>query len=155
MQDKVEQYGGITVLVEHRNGTCETIRFPNVILNNGRNAIASFLVGEAEGVFIRSMLFGDGGYDKSKEIKKIVNHSRNGLFGLTRAVKPVIGQIDPLIPTEATFTSVITYEEANGYTLNEMALQLSNDNLFSMATFADLGKTEQIQLTFNWRITVV
>jgi hypothetical protein len=99
------------------------------------------------------MLFGDGG--TSGGTLKYVDTQRTGLFGITRASKPVISQIDPNIPSQVVFTSVLTFDDANGYALNEMALQMSNGDLYSMVTFADLNKTSSMQITFNWRLSFV
>jgi hypothetical protein len=54
-----------------------------------------------------------------------------------------------------TFTSVIAFDDANGHNLNEMALRMYNGDLYSMATFPDLGKTSNMQITCNWRITML
>jgi hypothetical protein len=70
-------------------------------------------------------------------------------------VKPVLASVDPTVLTQVIFTSVITFEEAIGITLNEMALQMANGELYSMTTFPDLGKTEEMQLVFNWRINFI
>jgi hypothetical protein len=77
------------------------------------------------------------------------------LFGVTRVSKPVISTIDPNISSQVIFTSVITKEEGNGYPLNEMALKMANDDLYSMVTFPDLNKTNSMQIVFNWRISFV
>ncbi|MCL5459921.1 hypothetical protein M3M33_14890, partial [Loigolactobacillus coryniformis] len=82
---------------------------------------------------------------------KFVATSRNGLFGITQASKPVIASVDPNIPSQVIFTSVISFSEANGAVLNEMALQMATGNLYSMVTFPDLTKTAQMQITWNWR----
>ena len=99
------------------------------------------------------MLFGDGG--TSGGTFKTVETQRNGLFGITRASKPVISTVDPSIQTQVVFTSVLTFDDANGFALNEMALQMANGDLYSMVTFADLNKTSNIQVTFNWRLSFV
>jgi hypothetical protein len=99
------------------------------------------------------MLFGDGG--TSGGVPKYVDTSRNGLFGITRALKPVIVTIDPTLPSQVVFTSVLDYEEANGFQINEMALQMNNGDLYSMSTFADLNKTSSMQITWNWKLSFV
>ena len=99
------------------------------------------------------MVFGDGGTQAGA--KKYVDTSRNGLFGTTRASKPVMSSVDSEIPTQAMFTSVLKFDEANGYALNEMGLQMANDDYYSMVTFPDLNKTSEIQITFNWRLSFV
>lgn len=153
---EIKTKGHVQLIVEDRSGSQKIIEFPNTILRKGREAIAASLANEVEEVYnfyIHRMLFGDGGTSGGQT--RFVNTSRNGLFGITRASKPVIASIDPNIPSQVIFTSVVTFSEANGYTLNEMALQMSSGDLYSMVTFPDLTKTEQLQLVFNWRISVV
>ena len=99
------------------------------------------------------MLFGDGGTQSG--VKKYVNAGREGLFGVTRLSKPVISSIDGSIPTQVILTSVIKFDEIIGVTLNEMALQMADGDLYSMTTFADLNKTEDMQLTLNWKLNFV
>jgi hypothetical protein len=67
----------------------------------------------------------------------------------------VLANIDNSIPTQAIFTSVIKFDEAVGVTLNEMALQMANSELYSMTTFPDLNKTADMQITFNWRLNFI
>jgi len=150
----VKVSGYVKGIIERLDGSKELIEFPNTILRKGREALAASLtneIGDDFDFYISRMLFGDGG--TTGGAVKRVDTSRNGLFGVTRANKSVISQVDPDIPSQAIFTSVIAYSEANGYTLNEMALQMNNGDLYSMVTFPDLSKTEQVQITFNWRIS--
>lgn len=153
--DVTKPLGGIIAIVEYKNKPTEVYRFPNTILDRGRATLANFLVNQdRKTIYISNMLFGDGGMDEHEK-KRIVTPDRNRLYGITRANKPVVAQIDPMTKTQAIFTAVITFEEANGFSLNEMALQLNNEDLFSMATFPNLGKTDQMQITWNWRISFV
>lgn len=154
--DITKPLGGIIATIEYKTKPKEVYRFPNTVLTKGREALANFLVDQnsQKSVFVQTMLFGDGGVDKER-IKKVVNIDRNALFGITRVSKPVVAQIDPMIHTQAIFTAVVTFEDANGFSLNEMALQLNTGDIFSMATFPDLGKTDQMQITFNWRLSIV
>lgn len=149
-------YGFVQAIIDYECGDREIIEFQNTILNSGREALASCLarnIGEGFNFYINRMLFGDGGTSDGSQ--KYVATSRNGLFGLTQASKPVIASIDPNIPSQVIFTSVISFSEANGAVLNEMALQMANGNLYSMVTFPDLTKTAQMQITWNWRISAV
>jgi hypothetical protein len=150
--EKIKPLGNIVALVEYKNKPSEVLRFPNTALAKGRAILAEFLAGQLQNknIFVKNMLFGDGGYDHQQAKKRTVNSDRNSLFGITRVSKPVVAQIDPLMPTQVIFTAVITFDDANDHTLNEMALQLSDDNLYSMATFPNLGKTNQVQITWNW-----
>lgn len=148
--------GHVQGIIEYKTGDKRVIEFPNTVLTNGRVALASSLandVGSSFSFYINRMIFGDGG--TADGATKFVNADRNGLFGITRASKPVIAVVDPNIPSQVVFTSVIAFSEANGYTLNEMALQLANNNLYSMVTFPDLTKTSQMQITWNWRLSFV
>lgn len=156
IHSQVKAYGHVQAIIEYKSGEKKVIEFPNTILRKGRNALASALandVGDSFNFYISRMLFGDGG--TAGGATKFVDTARNGLFGITRANKPVISQVDPDIPSQVIFTSVVAYSEANGYTLNEMALQMNTGDLYSMVTFPDLTKTEQMQITFNWRLSFV
>jgi hypothetical protein len=148
--------GVVERIIEYKDGSKEVSEIKNTILRKGREALAKSLansIGSTYDYFINRMLFGDGG--TSGGTLKYVDTQRTGLFGITRASKPVISQIDPNIPSQVVFTSVLTFDDANGYALNEMALQMSNGDLYSMVTFADLNKTSSMQITFNWRLSFV
>ncbi len=99
------------------------------------------------------MLFGENGTNAG--VPKSVNSERNGLFGVTAISKTVISTIDPNIPSQVVFTSVLGYDEGNGLALSELALRMNNNDLYSMATFADLNKTSSLQIVFNWRLSFV
>jgi len=99
------------------------------------------------------MLFGDEG--TTSGVPKYVNADRNGLFGPTLLSKPIISSLDASIPTQAIFTSVVTFDELVGVNISEIALQMATADLYSMATFPDLGKTSDIQITFNWSLSFV
>ena len=148
--------GHVFVTIDYDDGRQEKFDFPNTILRKGREALASSLansIGSSYNFYISRMLFGDGGTVSGSV--KFVNTERNGLFGITRANKPVISTVDPDIPSQVIFTSVITKSEANGSVLNEMALQMNDGDLYSMVTFPDLTKTDQMQITWNWRLSFV
>jgi hypothetical protein len=148
--------GDVQGIIEYASGEKRVIEFPNTVLTNGRVALAATLgnaLGGSFNFYISRMLFGDGGTVNG--VTKFVNAERNGLFGITRASKPVIAVVDPNIPSQVVFTSVLSFSDANGYTLNEMALQMANSQLYSMVTFPDLTKTQQMQITWNWRLSFV
>lgn len=154
--DTITPKGHIQAIIEYKDGRKETIEFPNSVLKKGREALAASLanaIGDTYNFYISRMLFGDGGTVSGTT--KFVNTNRNGLFGITRAAKPVVASVDPNIPSQVIFTSVVTFAEANGFALNEMALQMNDGNLYSMATFPDLNKTAQMQITWNWRLSFV
>lgn len=148
--------GTVEVEIKYLNGETEYLNFKNIVLKTGREALAASLAnqyGNTYDFFISRMLFGDGGTQQG--VPKIVNGNRNGLFGITRASKPVISSIDPKIRSQVVFTSVLDFQDANNFNLNEMALQMNNGDLYSMATFPDLGKTSQMSLTWSWRISFI
>lgn len=152
----IKAYGHVRAVIDYANGEQKIIEFPNTILRKGREALAASLandIGDSFDFYISRMLFGDGGTAGGST--KRVDTSRNGLFGVTRANKSVISQVDPDTPSQVIFTSVVSYSEANGYTLNEMALQMNSGDFYSMVTFPDLTKTEQMQITWNWRLSFV
>jgi hypothetical protein len=146
------------IQIEYENGEEEIIEidFKNSVLLGGRNALAASLanqIGSSYDFFISRMIFGNGGTQGG--VPKYVDSGRNGLFGLTQSVKPVIATIDPNVINRVTFTSIMGADEANGVTLNEMALQMNNGDLYSMATFADLNKTSLMKITFGWELDFI
>lgn len=148
--------GTVERIIEYSDGRKEISEIKNTILRKGREALSNSLansIGSTYEYYINRMLFGDGG--TSGGTLKYVDTQRTGLFGITRASKPVISNVDPNIPSQVIFTSVLTFDDANGYSLNEMALQMANGDLYSMVTFADLSKTSLMQITFNWRLSFV
>lgn len=156
ISESIETRGDIELIKEWKDGQKEIIDFRNTILLTGRRALCKSManvIGDSYQFYITRMLFGDGGTQSG--VKKYVNAGREGLFGVTRLSKPVIAHIDTSIPTQVILTSVITFDEVVGVTLNEMALQMANGELYSMATFADLNKTEDMQLTLNWRLNYI
>lgn len=154
--ESIKVKGDVERRIDWQDGRFEIFEYPNTLLLTGRRAMAKSLanaIGDSYEFFVTRMLFGDGGTQSG--VKKFVDTGRNGLFGVTRLSKPAIANIDNSIPTQVIFTTVITFDEVVGVTLNEMALQMSNGDLYSMTTFADLNKTEDMQITFNWRINYI
>lgn len=149
--------GKIEMIIKNRNLEIENVfNFNNNLLRTGREALASSLandIGDSYDFFISRMVFGDSG--TLDGVPKYVNTERTGLFGITRASKAVISTIDPNLKSQVIFTSILDFDDANDITLNEMALQMNNGKLYSMATFADLNKTSSIQITWNWRISFI
>ena len=148
--------GEVEIIITYNDGREEEKIVHNTVLRKGREALAASLaneIGDAFDFYINNMLFGDGGTNSG--VPKHVNSERNGLFGITRATKSAIATIDPNTPSQVVFTSILGFDDANGYTINEMALQMNTGDLYSMATFADLGKTSSMQITWNWRLSFV
>jgi len=156
MNESISALGFVTGTVEYKDGRKEEFSFKNTVLLKGRQALAASLARSFEGeykFYISRMIFGNGGTVGGS--KKHVNTSRNGLFGQEVAYKPVISSVDSNVPTQVVFTSVLRFNEANGPPLNEMALEMSTGDLYSMVTFADFTKTSDMQITFNWRLSFV
>jgi hypothetical protein len=164
MKESMGCRGDVEVVVESDSRVVERLEFRNTILRTGREALALSLANRTGGdfdFFVSRMLFGDGGANSG--VPKSVQTDRTSLFGTTRVSKPVIANIDPNNGSQVVFTSVVSYDEGNGFSLNEMALQLhgsvpsgsSSPSLYSMATFPGISKTSLMQLTFNWRISFI
>ena len=156
IREEVKSIGFVEVTINYKSGEKRFLQFPNAVLTTGRAALAASLANSTQNGFnfyVNRMLFGDGGTVDGTT--KYVSADRNGLFGITQASKPVIAAVDPNISSQVVFTSVLSFEDANGAVLSEMALQMANGNLYSMATFPNLTKTSQMQIIFNWRISYV
>jgi hypothetical protein len=156
IDDNIQTFGNIEIIKEWKNGKKDYLNIKNTILHSGRRALALGLangIGDSFQFYITRMLFGDGGTTGGE--KKFVEANRNGLFGVVQLSKPVLANIDNAIATQVILTSVMSYDEAVGITLNEMALMMANQDLYSMTTFPDLNKTEDMQITFNWRISFI
>ena len=156
MNETIQTKGQISLSILYDDGTVVDHSFKNTILVSGREALAAGLansIGNSFDFYVSRMIFGDGG--TSGGTPKLVNANRNGLFGTTRVSKPVFATIDPEVPSQVIFTSVIPGSEGNGYTYNEMALRLNNGDLYSMATFPDLNTTSAMQWSWTWRLTFI
>lgn len=164
MKESMGCRGDVEVLIENDGREIDRIAFRNTILRTGREALALSLANRIGGdfdFFVSRMLFGDGGTNGGSP--KSVPTERTSLFGITRVNKPVVANIDQNNGSQVIFTSVVSYDEGNGFTLNEMALQLhgsvppggTSPSLYSMATFPGISKTSLMQLTFNWRISFI
>lgn len=156
IETQIQTRGDVEIIAEWRDGRKEILDVRNTILLAGRRALAQALanaIGDSFQFYVTRMIFGDGGTQSG--VKKFVNANREGLFGVTRLSKPALANIDNSVPAQVIFTSVIKFDEAVGLTLNEMALQMANGNLYSMTTFPDLNKTEDMQITFNWRLNFI
>lgn len=156
MNDTSKCYGHVTAQIIDKEGNNKIIEFKNAVLVGGRSELVKILankIGNTYEQFVSRMIFGDGGTDGTTV--RYVDADRTGLFGLTRASKPVVANIDETNTTQVIFTSVLGFNDANGYSLSEMALVLNNDILYSMATFSPLSKTSDIQIVWNWRVNLL
>jgi hypothetical protein len=155
--DNIKAMGSIDGIIEYNNGKTLKISCPNTVLILGRNALVNTLInntGEYPNLFINRMVFGDGGVDGTGT-PKLVTTNRTGLFGTVRATKPVVSTANPDNSTQAIFTSVLTYDDGNGYSLSEMALVLNNSDYYSMVTFPPITKSSSMQITWNWSLSFI
>lgn len=151
--DDITSNGKISIKVENKDGTSALVVVKNKVLLTGRSAIASSLANMYNGEFpfyITRVLFGNSGTLGGNP--KFVEDNREGLFGVTTLNKPVIASIDDDLPQQVIFTTTVTFDELVGDVINEMALEMANEEIFSMATFGDISKTDSMQLIFNWRL---
>lgn len=149
--------GQIEAIFDYEDGKQIIHRFDNTVLNAGRSALAKSLANDYGNIYqfyVDNMLFGDGG-TSGTGVPYSVNAERTGLFGTTIERKGIISNVDANIPTQAVFTSVLKFDEANGNAINEIALEMNNDELYSLATFAGFNKTSSMQVTFNWRLSFI
>jgi len=151
MNELLVPKGYIQARIKYKNDKIEILRFKNQVLNNGKSFLARCLLEENKStVHVANMLFGDGGTVNGNP--KEVSPSAQHLNGVTRIKKSVVSQIDPESPMQAIFTVIIGEEEGNDFTMNEMGLELSDESLFSLSTFADFNKTDQMEITWSWSI---
>lgn len=157
-EDCVRPVGEVEMIIEYADGRAtEVHQFKNCVLRKGREALAKTLareLGDEFEFYVNRMDFGDSG--TTGGVPKYVDSSRNGLFcGAPKVSKPIISSFNANLSSDVIFTSVIAYDEGNGYSLSEMALRMANGDYYSMVTFPDLGKTSLMQITWNWRLSFV
>lgn len=166
LNTNIQSVGYGDIIVENKNGDKQIYQFKNSILKTGREAIVKSLThtlqactntnGEytyAFPYFIKNMLFGNGG--EVGGVPRAVSANQNGLYGVAVATKAVNSLINPNNSTQAVFTSVLTFNDGNGYTINEIGLQMGSSDLYSLSTFNGIAKTNQIQITFSWNINIL
>lgn len=157
-------YGEITI--EDREGNKIVKPFKNAILKTGREAIIKALTHSLQACsntngqfeyafpyFINNMVFGNGG--EIGGVPRSVNANQNGLYGVTVASKQVNSLINPSNSSQAVFTAVLGFSDGNGYSINEIGLQMGSGDLYSLSTFSGISKTSQIQITFSWNINIL
>jgi len=154
---EVKSIGTVGYTIEYKDGrkvAGNSLR--NTVLDTGKagmaNTLGNFVTGNNP-YFITRMIWGNGG--TLGGTPKYVDAGRDGLFGITQLIKPVIASLDSVITTQVVFTSVMLFDDINGATINEMALQMSTGDLYSMVTFGDLIKTSDMQITWNWTISMI
>ena len=157
LEESIQQRGDVEIIIEHDDGSKEVQWRRNCILQTAKkaqaNALANNLSGSGYEYYIDSMIFGVNG--TLGGAPKVVESSRNGLFGVTILNKSVTSTVNPQLLTQAIFTAVVGKDEANGNVINEMALVMKNGDLYSMVTLGGISKTSSMQIIFNWRISVI
>ena len=155
--NSIKTRGDVQMIINYTSGEQKVIEFPNTVLYKGREALAASLANKFSGnydFYINRMIFGTGG--TTGGTTKYVDAGRNGLYcGTPVASKPVISAVDPNIPSQVVLTSVLATGDAVGQTLNEMALQMATGDLYSMVTFPDLTKTDQMSIIWNWTLSFI
>lgn len=172
-ESAIETKGHVEYLVEYKNGKSYKVSFPNVVLITGRQALAQVLTNTlgtcpstntssstgqlVPALYINEMLFGSNGTDTGlpNGTPLIVSPTRTALFGPATAIKPVNSYVSQSVATQANFTATLLYADAVSQYINEMALSLTNGNLYSMVTFPAIWKTDNMQITFNWSLNFI
>lgn len=154
MTDLIKPKGFIEARITHKDtGRTEILRFNNSILSAGKEYLAGCLLQDSPRKYVSHILFGDSG--TTNGVPKEISPSQDKLFGVTRIKKPVIAQLDPEMPTQVIFSVIVTDNEGNDFPLNEMGLELSDGTLFNLSTFADLNKTDQMEIAWSWLVCFV
>ncbi len=153
---EISSHGKIYLTIKNKDGTSAQMAVKNKVLLSGRRALAKTLANDYDGNFsfyIARVLFGNNGTIGGSP--RLVDDVRTGLFGAVTLAKPVIASIDPDYQNQVTFTTTVNFNELIGSVINEMALEMANGDLFSMATFGDVTKSSTMELVWNWRLTWV
>ena len=153
MKDLVKTKGYIRRTIKYKDGTVEVAEFHNAMLDGGKQYLARCLLEESPKLYIKHMIFGDGGTNNGEP--KEISPMQDALFGVTRVEKLVVAQLDPEMPKQVIFSVVIGEDEGNNHPLNEMALVLSDGTLSNLSTFADLNKTDQMEIDWSWVVCFV
>lgn len=167
-QTAVRTTGDIQCIIEYRNGKRYEMGFPNTVLLGGRAALAQVLTNTlgtcpsvnssvatnlVPSLYINAMQFGNNGVDG--ETPKIVSPARTSLFGPPVVTKLVNSYVSQTVTTQAVFTTTLLFDDAVDIYLSEMALQMTNNELYSMVTFPKIMKTAETQITFNWTLNFI
>ena len=158
MSDCINEFvklkGEVDVIINHKDGRSENFTIQNAILTAAKNAHANAIcnnIGATFQFYVSNMIFGTNG--TLNGAPKVVDSSRNGLFGPTLVSKQVSSTVNPQMLNQAIFTAVVGFDEGNGNIINEMALMMKNGDLYSMVTLGGISKDSSIQIVFNWRIS--
>lgn len=143
--------GDVQIIIATKNQPTLIINKHNRILRAAKVATTNALIneyGDVYSYYIANAIVGTNGVTGG--VPKVVEETRTALFGTTLLTKPVIASLDET--TRSVFTFVIGTEDGNGNNINEMALVMANDELYSMITLGNIAKTSDMQLTINWYI---
>lgn len=166
--NEVKATGDIKAVIEYKNGKKYELSFPNMVLIKGRAALAQMLTntlgfcptttdtsttGLVPALYINAMLFGTNG--AVGMTPKIVTPKMDSLFGAPVATKQVNAYVNQDVTTQAIFNSTLLYADAPSAQLSEMALKMTNGELYSLVTFPPITKTTDMQITFNWTLNFV
>ena len=167
--DSLKAKGSIKVDIIYRNGKKYIHEFDNTVLITGREALAKALTNTlgtcpaattnstgqlVPSLYINAMVFGTQGVDGSGT-PKVVSPARTSLYGPIVVSKGVNSYVDGTVTTNAVFVATLLFGDAVGLDINEMALQLSDNSLYSMVTYPDLPKEADMQVTFTWTLSFV
>ncbi len=166
----VETKGYLDYIVQYKNGKEYKVSFPNLVLATGREAIAQMLTNTlgtcpsssstssssnlVPSLYINAMLFGSNGVD-SGGTPLIVSPNRQTLFGTVTVSKAVNSYVSQSVATQANFSATLLFADAVNQNINEMALQMTNNYLYSMVTFPSIYKTADMQITFNLSLNFI
>ncbi len=157
ISENVPQRGDVEIIIDYNDGREREVRWVrNAILQTAKNSHANALVnnfGNTFQYYIDHIIFGTNG--TLNGVPKVVDASRNGLFGVTLLNKPVLSIVNPQMLSQAIFTAVIANNEANGNIINEIALVMKSGDLYSMVTLGGISKSASMQITLNWRLSFV
>lgn len=145
LEEKVPVKGVIEVKIESQS-LIMNLCFNNKVLKAGKKSLVQAVSGQTPPL-ITHMIFGNGGYSQGQ--LSTVTEDRNELFGVAQANKKVIGQVDD---TQSMYVAALEKDECNDSPINEIALQMSTGDLFSLATFPDLVKNNEMKITFKWKL---
>jgi hypothetical protein len=154
--ENIKPYGEAHITITYEDGREEMMVVKNAVVRKAKEALVLGLVnqiGDSWNFYIEKMLFGTNGTVGG--VPKVIEDSRNGLFGTTLLSKSVSSQVNPTVSTQAIFVTVISFSEGNGNIINEMALKMKNGDIYSMITLPGIAKTSAMQLTLSWRISLV
>lgn len=159
IESQIKTRGDVERIIEYKNGDKEIKWFKNTVLTTGREALAKSLandIGDSFSNYVTYMIFGNQGTTGSGGgTPKYVPAHRTALFSTPLVSKSVFSTVDG---TQVIFTSVLSFAEfgvTHSEVIDEMALVLANNDLYSMVTFPRLTKTQEMQITWNWRLNFV